>query len=155
MTSVISGIKFIGGIVIRNTIGTQIETESVYSARYYYSVWLRHLIWLYQNGITDIPEKVIEFGPGASLGTGLCALLSGTKEYRALDAFKHVNIIKSTALFEEIIKLFENSDLRYHYGENARQRFNANFSQSVVYSKVKALYQRLGICEKQALVRQS
>jgi len=107
MASVISAMKFVGGIAIRNTIGTRKGTGGTNSARYCYSVWLRHLNWLYRNGITNIPEKVIEFGPGDSLGIGLCAILSGTKEYRALDAIKHVDIVKNKALFEEIIKLFE------------------------------------------------
>jgi SAM-dependent methyltransferase len=107
MASVISVIRFVGGVTLRNTIGTLKEQEPSDSARYSYSVWLRHLVRLYQNGIHEIPEKVIEFGPGNSLGTGLCALLSGTKQYRAFDAFKHVGIQKNTALFEEIIKLFE------------------------------------------------
>lgn len=107
MASVISAMKFIGGIAIRNTIGTRKGTGGTDSARYCYSVWLRHLKWLYQNGITDIPEKVIEFGPGDSLGTGLCALLSGIKEYYALDTVKHIDVEKNLALFEEIINLFE------------------------------------------------
>lgn len=107
MASFISAIKFIGGIALRNTIGTWKGTGGTNSARYCYSVWLRHLHWLYRNGITNIPEKVIEFGPGDSLGIGLCALLSGTKEYRALDAVKHVDLVKNKVLFEEIIKLFE------------------------------------------------
>ena len=107
MASVISAIRFIGGIALRNTIGPLKGTGGTNSARYCYSVWFRHLHWLNQNGITNIPEKVIEFGPGDSLGIGLCALLSGTKEYRALDAVKCVDIVKNKALFEEIIKLFE------------------------------------------------
>jgi hypothetical protein len=107
MASVISAMRCIGGIALRNTIGPLKGTGGTNSARYCYSVWFRHLHWLNQNGITKIPEKVIEFGPGDSLGIGLCALLSGTKEYRALDAVKHVDIVKNRALFEEIIKLFE------------------------------------------------
>jgi len=53
-------------------------------------------------------------------------------------------------LYMEIIKLFKDSDLRHHYSENARQRFNANFSQPVVYDKIKALYTSLGLYDKPA-----
>jgi hypothetical protein len=107
MANIISIIKMMSGIAIRNTIGTIKGTGGTNSARYCYSVWLRHLIWSYKNGIITIPEKVIEFGPGESVGIGLCAILSGTKEYCALDAFQHVNIEKNQKIFEEIIKLFE------------------------------------------------
>lgn len=54
-------------------------------------------------------------------------------------------------LYLEIIKLFGDPDLRNHYAENARRRFNANFSQPVVYAKLKSLYATLGIYDKPAL----
>jgi glycosyltransferase involved in cell wall biosynthesis len=46
-------------------------------------------------------------------------------------------------LYLEIINLFRNRDLRNYYAENARQRFEAYFSQKVVYDKIKSLYTSL------------
>jgi glycosyltransferase involved in cell wall biosynthesis len=46
-------------------------------------------------------------------------------------------------LYLEIINLFRNRDLRNYYAENARQRFDAYFSQKVVYDKIKSLYSSL------------
>lgn len=56
-------------------------------------------------------------------------------------------------LYLEIVKLFKDRDLRIRYGENARRRFYANFSQSVVYEKIKTLYARLNLYDKQTLRR--
>lgn len=54
------------------------------SARYCYSVWLRHLVTLHQLGL-PLPDRVVEIGPGQSLGVGHAALLSGVQSYTGLD----------------------------------------------------------------------
>mgnify|MGYP006309256093 CR=1 FL=1 len=55
------------------------ETVSI-NARYCYSVWLRHLVLANQNTQFNIPKIVAEIGPGASLGVGLAALISGVEK---------------------------------------------------------------------------
>ncbi|MBM4372890.1 MAG: hypothetical protein FJ098_14650, partial [Deltaproteobacteria bacterium] len=53
------------------------------SARYCYSVWLRHLVLAKDRGLLDqVPATVAELGPGDSIGIGLAALLSGATAYR-------------------------------------------------------------------------
>lgn len=54
------------------------------SARYCYAVWMRHLVTLHQLGL-PLPNRVIELGPGQSLGVGHAALLSGVQSYTGLD----------------------------------------------------------------------
>ena len=76
------------------------------SARYCYSVWLRHLTQLYANGMQHIPRSVAELGPGDSIGTGLCALLSGADCYYAFDVTRHTDIEASLAIFDELVALF-------------------------------------------------
>jgi hypothetical protein len=78
------------------------------SARYYYSVWLRHLVMAFKNGIPEFPEVIAELGPGDSLGVGLAALLSGARRYYAIDVLPHVDIEKNKQFFEELIALFQN-----------------------------------------------
>jgi len=51
----------------------------------------------------------------------------------------------------EIVKLFKDPDLRHRYAENAKSRFDDNFSQPVVYQKIKDLYANLGLYDKLAL----
>jgi hypothetical protein len=90
-----------GGVSIRGTGGTD-------SARYCYTVWLRHLSILYKNGFTKIPDTIAELGPGDSIGTGLAGLLSGSKKFYALDVVEHTDIKKNISVFDELITLFTN-----------------------------------------------
>lgn len=78
------------------------------SARYCYSVWLRHLVMARQNGLDPYPEVVAELGPGDSLGIGLAALLSGCDKYYAFDVVEHANIELNLKIFGELIALFKN-----------------------------------------------
>jgi hypothetical protein len=83
---------------------------SGFSARYCYSVWLRHLVMVSQNGISGFPEVIAELGPGDSLGVGLAALLSGARRYYAIDVLPHVDVEKNKKVFDELIALFQNRE---------------------------------------------
>jgi len=54
-------------------------------------------------------------------------------------------------LYLEIMKLYKDYDLRNDYAVNARSRFEANFSQPVVYEKIRGLYANLGLYDKPTL----
>lgn len=75
------------------------------NARYCYSVWLRHLVMAHQTGLDTDPRTVAELGPGDSLGTGLCAVLTGADRYLALDVVQHANLERNAAVLEELIHL--------------------------------------------------
>jgi hypothetical protein len=83
---------------------------SATSARYYYAVWLRHLVMTFKNGILRFPEVIAELGPGDSLGVGLAALLSGSKRYYAIDVFPHIDVQRNKNIFEELVVLFQNQE---------------------------------------------
>ncbi len=76
------------------------------SARYCYSVWLRHLILARQNGMKKIPDTVAELGPGDSLGVGLSALLSGVHAYHAFDVVGFIRLEQNQKILSDLIKLF-------------------------------------------------
>jgi hypothetical protein len=76
------------------------------SARYCYSVWLRHLVRAHSAGLGTNPECVAELGPGDSLGIGLAALLCGGERYIALDVKRHANPDTNLRVFEEMVTLF-------------------------------------------------
>lgn len=78
------------------------------SARYCYSVWLRHLVLLYQNGMKEHPKIIAELGPGDSLGIGMAAILTGAEKYFAFDVIKHSNLKQNISILEELINLFLN-----------------------------------------------
>src|SRR3954454_14027350 len=54
-------------------------------ADYCYSVFLRHFSHIAQLTGGGMPKNVAEFGPGSSIGVGLCALLAGATSYTGLD----------------------------------------------------------------------
>lgn len=83
-------------------------TGGTVSARYCYSVWMRHLLKAEAAGHSLIGEnrKLAEFGPGDSIGIGLAAMLSGYDKYFALDVKEHANIVRNVAIFQELLRLY-------------------------------------------------
>jgi SAM-dependent methyltransferase len=76
------------------------------SARYCYSVWLRHLVMAKSNELNPYPKIVAELGPGDSLGIGFATLLSGCEKYLAFDVVKHANTERNVKIFDELVSLF-------------------------------------------------
>ena len=76
------------------------------SARYCYSVWLRHLVKASEAGLPTSFQRVAELGPGDSLGIGLAAMLSGVNQYFALDAKPHASAERNVAVFDALVELF-------------------------------------------------
>jgi hypothetical protein len=81
-------------------------TGGTLSARYCYSVWLRHLVLAHQHGRDARVDSLAELGPGDSLGIGLAAVLSGVDRYLALDAKVHAARQANLAVLDELIALF-------------------------------------------------
>ena len=82
------------------------------SARYCYSVWLRHLVMAKTNGLSTDPQVVAELGPGDSIGTGLAALLTGADHYYALDVVRYADTQRNLQTFCELVDLFrERADI--------------------------------------------
>src|ERR1700730_8984396 len=85
------------------------STGGTDSARYCYSVWLRHLVLGTRNAaVKSIPRVVAELGPGDSIGIGLAALLSGAEKYFALDLVRYSDLKKNLEIFDELTSMFAN-----------------------------------------------
>lgn len=82
------------------------NTGGTCSARYCYSVWLRHLVMASKNGLDPYPKIIAELGPGDSLGIGLAALISGCEKYYAFDVVEYADSAKNIQILEEIVRLF-------------------------------------------------
>jgi hypothetical protein len=84
------------------------KTGGTDSARYCYSVWLRHSVKLFLTLNADLSGAAIaEIGPGDSLGTGIAALLSGCRSYTAIDSVQHFNRKVNLAVLDEIYAMFK------------------------------------------------
>jgi SAM-dependent methyltransferase len=75
-------------------------------ARYFYSVWLRHLSSIAKAQPRFSYEVVAELGPGDALGVGLCALLSGARRYIGLDRIAFGLRADNVTLLDELIEMF-------------------------------------------------
>lgn len=84
----------------------ELGTGGTDSARYCYSVWLRHLSMVARHGRNADPKDVAELGPGDSIGAGLAALLCGAERYSALDVVRHANPVSNALVFDELLDLF-------------------------------------------------
>lgn len=73
-------------------------------ARYCYSVWMRHLIYFYEIKHA-IPDTIAEFGPGDTIGTGIIALLTGVKQYYALDFTCYAGMKKIDKIFHQLLEM--------------------------------------------------
>ena len=58
------------------------------------------------NGLGRYPKTVVEFGPGASIGTGLAALIAGAEHYHSLDVLDYTNTELNIEVFDELVALF-------------------------------------------------
>lgn len=81
--------------------------EGTGSARYCYSIWLRHLVMLEQNRLPTQFNVVAELGPGNSLGVGLAALLSGVNRHYSLDVVDYTANKRNLEIFDELVELFQ------------------------------------------------
>jgi len=84
------------------------STGGTDSARYCYSVWLRHLAMAHASKLPADPRVVGELGPGDSLGIGVMALLTGASQYVGLDVVEYADTSRNLALLDELVRLLVN-----------------------------------------------
>jgi hypothetical protein len=82
------------------------NTGGTNSARYCYSVWLRHLVSLSLYGFKIAGTTIGELGPGDSIGTGFAALLSGAHRYFGLDVVPFAEECDLQNVFDELVQLY-------------------------------------------------
>jgi SAM-dependent methyltransferase len=87
------------------------KTGGTNSARYCYTVWLRHYVKIFQTlGVNLKGTNIAELGPGDSLGTGIAALLSGCRKYTAIDSIQHFDIHTNLIVLNDIYDLFSRKE---------------------------------------------
>lgn len=83
-----------------------LSTGGTSSSRYFYAVWLRHLVNLSSHGFRIKGARVGELGPGESVGIGLTALLSGAHSYVGLDAFSFAPKAYLALILNDLVVMF-------------------------------------------------
>jgi hypothetical protein len=81
--------------------------SSTVDARYGYALWLRHVLAIHEQGATGPFDSVVELGPGNSVATGVCAVLSGARSYTGIDVLDHLARDQATRVFGEIHQLLQ------------------------------------------------
>ena len=74
--------------------------------RYSYGVWLGHLGEAHARGLPRGPGTVCEIGPGATVGAGLAALISGADRYVAIDGAWAWDTERNLTMFDALAELF-------------------------------------------------
>jgi hypothetical protein len=75
------------------------------SARYCYSVFLRHLCLLHACGLPTRHDAVAELGPGATIGLSLMGLLLGASRAEALDVVRYANSSRNIRMLADLAEL--------------------------------------------------
>lgn len=78
------------------------STGGTVDPTYCYAVWLRHLRMIADAGLNPVRDKIVELGPGDSIGTGFAALLTTAQRYIALDVVPHAASVVQTRLFDAV-----------------------------------------------------
>jgi SAM-dependent methyltransferase len=82
------------------------HTGGTDSARYCYSVFLRHLVKIHSVTGSIPLGRIAELGPGDSLGIGLAALIAGAERYYAFDVAPFSEQARNLRIFDELVGLF-------------------------------------------------
>jgi SAM-dependent methyltransferase len=85
LSRAVIGKHVIDGLLTLMSANTRAADHPIQSSRYYYSIWLRHLVAVNDAIPFIVPKRVAELGPGNSLGAGISALLCGAQQYIGLD----------------------------------------------------------------------
>jgi len=109
LKSIIKGLlTFIPGVPLLIRKLRKKSTHSASDAEFCYILWLSILVYCAENGIKPEFKRIGEIGNGGSFGVGLCALLSGSEVYYALDIEEIFDRDQNLKLFDELVLLFKN-----------------------------------------------
>jgi len=77
-------------------------------AEFCYTLWLSILRLFDENGIQTNFDEIGEIGTGGSLGVGICALLTGSRKFYALETAQTFDKNLNLEILDELIILFKN-----------------------------------------------
>ncbi len=99
-------LKGMASFVVPSLRNMRSPTFAMTGAEYCYSVFLRHFSHVAPLTGGAVPAHVAEFGPGSSIGVGLCALLAGAETYTGLDVVDCTNDAFNLEAFDKLVAMF-------------------------------------------------
>jgi hypothetical protein len=117
--------------------GTDSNLVQSQPSYYFYGLWTKHIAQYLDATGSKMPSTVVEIGPGASLGAGICALLTGAKRYFALDLIPHTTLDENLKTLDELVKIFRDREgVRNARGfPNYQHTLNSNFFAARYFSE--------------------
>jgi hypothetical protein len=85
--------------------GKRSKSGGSVSARYCYSVFLRHLCLLHARGLPTRYDSIAELGPGDTIGMSLMGLLLGASRVEALDVVRYANHTRNAQILADLVEL--------------------------------------------------
>jgi len=101
-------LTYVPGVTFVLNRKKKMSTHSGSIAGFCYSLWLSILRGFEENGIRPKLCSVGEIGTGGSLGVGICALLTGSQKYFALELDQLFDKESNLQLLDELVLLFQN-----------------------------------------------
>lgn len=105
-----------------------------------FSLW-NSLLLVLENKDRSI---VSEIGPAGSLGLGICAILTGTKEYHVIDIESNYLLDRNLCLFDKIVDMFRNNvkckswdSINLPYNQNYLEIYKTKISDDVFVEMVR------------------
>lgn len=74
--------------------------------RYFYGVFLRHLVAVHRAGAEPRLGRFAELGPGTALGTCIAALLAGAERAIALDLAPYTDLAGNEPVLDALVEMF-------------------------------------------------
>lgn len=97
-----SVIKGVGSFVLPAWRSSTPGDTGAIDANGSYAIFVRYVRALAKAGIEFDGRSVMEFGPGASLGVGFCALLCGASRYHPIDLIDHTDPERNVLIFDQL-----------------------------------------------------
>jgi hypothetical protein len=85
--------------------GKRSKSGGSVSARYCYSVYLRHLCLLHSCGLPTRYDSIAELGPGDTIGMSLMGLLLGASRVEALDVVRYAHHTRNAQILADLVEL--------------------------------------------------
>lgn len=129
-------LTYIPGVNKKIDIKKKKTKHSAASAEFCYNLWLSILVFFNENGLKPNLKNIGELGSGGSFGIGICALLTGSVKYYALEIEEKFNVVDNLKMTDELVLLLKNkTPISNKFKQLNIKISNYNFPEELIASK--------------------